>query len=261
MGKLFEDISHASLSCQGVYQKEPFTKIKPFTSDCLTSVIDKMDLNDGPLLSYGSSGDEIINFNLYGSNNQIINDECEFTKYFFYLKKAALMTLTYDEYISFFDNSYLNITDIRECDVNFFNKNLFKRIQPCLKTENYESYVFWTDLFNKYDSLNINNHIFSQNNANIKENNPYLQDSKSYQQAATTIVDCYPIFNKDNVLSSNLDLETIYLSNIDKGLSKMETLELIKKYISKLSTDGHLYQYIDNNVENKQLLVYKKYCG
>ena len=60
------------------------------------------DLKDKSLLTVGSSGDQVINASLKNCKDITVLDINPFTKYYFNLKKAAILTLKYEEFCKFF---------------------------------------------------------------------------------------------------------------------------------------------------------------
>lgn len=102
MDNYFEPaLLNAILKCERYYIKDDnynhyFSRIYPFTTENITGYINKFDLNNKLLLAIGSSGDHVINASLFGCKDQTVIDICPYTKFYFYLKKSALLTLNYN---------------------------------------------------------------------------------------------------------------------------------------------------------------------
>ena len=65
-------------------------------------------MNRKKVLSVTASGDQILNSILFGSKEIDSFDISRFPKYYFELKKAAIETLTRDEFIDFFVGKHLS---------------------------------------------------------------------------------------------------------------------------------------------------------
>ena len=102
MNNLDQCLKHVIDICEGKFVKEEFDEIYPFTTENIAGYINKFDLNNKSLLTLGSSSDQAINAIMSGCKDISIIDICPFTKFYFYLKKAAILSLNYDEFLSFF---------------------------------------------------------------------------------------------------------------------------------------------------------------
>ena len=93
-------------------------KIYPFTTENISGYIDKFNLKDKSLLTVGSSGDQVINAILKGCKDITLLDINPYTKFYYYLKVASILTLNLDEFMAF-----LRYKDYPEVFVD--NKNVF----------------------------------------------------------------------------------------------------------------------------------------
>lgn len=143
--------------------------IYKFTNELISSYQHHLK-NKENVLSITSSGDHILNCILGGSTNITSYDISRFPKYFFELKKAAILSLTKDEFLDFFTNE-TNYDKI-------LNYKLFERI---LNNLNNDSKIFWNNLFNFFDGGEIYlSSLFSRELITPKiviERNKYLQDN------------------------------------------------------------------------------------
>ena len=93
-----------------------------------------------------ASGDQILNSILEGTTNITSCDVSRFPKYFFELKKAAILSLSKDEYLDFFlkDDNYDDI----------LNDDIYDNIRNNMCDEDKE---FWDGLFQFFEGGEINN--------------------------------------------------------------------------------------------------------
>ncbi len=161
---------------------KPFSShssIYAFTNEKANNEIYKETLeNKEKILTIIGSGDQIFNSILLGSKDITATDISNFTVYYFNLKLAAIKTLTYEEYLEFF-----NIKS-RKC----FSKELYDKIFPNLDRE---SAFFWSVLFNSYKTSKIRKSDFFMP-AKVKDyikNNPYLSSSENYKKLKSKIND------------------------------------------------------------------------
>jgi len=143
-----------------------FSWLYPFTTENIKGYINQFDLRNKSLLTVGSSGDQVINASLKGCKDQTILDICPYTKYYFYLKKAALLTLSYEEFINFF--CFLDYTETFNDNYQVFNIDTYKKIRLNLKELNEEAFMFWDELFNTYYGLDIRVSLFKKDETSIK---------------------------------------------------------------------------------------------
>lgn len=80
-----------------------FEEIFPFTTENIVGYIDCFDLEDKTLLTVGSSGDQVINAVLKGAREVTLLDINPCAKYYYYLKEAGILELTYQNLINFLD--------------------------------------------------------------------------------------------------------------------------------------------------------------
>ena len=122
-----------------------FNYLYPFTTENINAYLNKFDLKDKSLFTVGSSSDQALNAILCGCNDITLYDVCPFTKVYYYLKMAAIKTLSREEYLKFFCHKYY-IKYIFN-NIHTFDKNTFSKISESLKDINEEAYYFWSELF------------------------------------------------------------------------------------------------------------------
>lgn len=231
---LEQDLYNAKLKCDGIYSKDLnkcgiFQRIYPFTTENISGYINLFNLDNKSLLTVGSSGDQVINASLFNCKNQTVIDINPFTKYYFYLKKAAIISLTYQEYLDFF--LYKDYPKFCHNNRQVFNKETFNKLKYILKTEDYDSFYFWDELLNSYNEETIRIELFSSDEDRdivLKGMNLYMKDSSFFERTKLSIRDVNPIFICDDIMNINLNrnYDNIFLSNLGLyfGIDKLKTL-------------------------------------
>ena len=93
----FETILHQAKSlCEGDYRYiKDYCRIYTFTTENISGYLEYFDLKDRKLLTVGSSGDQVLNASFYGAKDITLYDINSFSKFYLYLKIAAIITLNY----------------------------------------------------------------------------------------------------------------------------------------------------------------------
>lgn len=184
-----------------------------------------------------ASGDQILNSILEGTTNITSCDVSRFPKYFFELKKAAILSLSKDEYLDFFlkDDNYDDI----------LNDDIYDNIRNNMCDEDRE---FWDGLFQFFEGGEIyNSSLFSHEVVTpqlVISRNSYLQDN-NYNKLQSNIEKAninHQIGNvRDIILNEKKEYDLVNLSSIIyyyNGNYK-ELLESIK-----LSDEGIILTYL-----------------
>ena len=184
-----------------------------------------------------ASGDQILNSILEGTTNITSCDVSRFPKYFFELKKAAILSLSKDEYLDFFlkDDNYDDI----------LNDDIYDNIRNNMCDEDRE---FWDGLFQFFEGGEIyNSSLFSHEIVTpqlVISRNSYLQDN-NYNKLQSNIEKAninHQIGNvRDIILNEKKEYDLVNLSSIIyyyNGNYK-ELLESIK-----LSDEGIILTYL-----------------
>ena len=140
MNTLDKSLKCAIDICEGKYVRQEFAEIYPFTTENISGYINKFNLNNKSLLTLGSSSDQAINAIMHDCKDISILDICPFTKFYFYLKKAAILSLNYDEFLSFF--CYRTFYPHLKDNNKVFNKEIFLNFKQLLRLLDYESIYF-----------------------------------------------------------------------------------------------------------------------
>lgn len=157
-----------------LHYNSEFSRIYSFTTENIAGYIDYFDLNNKKLLTIGSSGDQILNAFYNGARDITLFDINEYAKYYVYLKISAISSLSYQEFILFFfrhnhhpfkKNKYM------------FSEEIFNKIKNNLRQFDYESYLFFDELFSLYLPDKIRDELFNDDEDRtivIKGMNKYL---------------------------------------------------------------------------------------
>ncbi len=210
--------------------------------------------NNKSILSVIGSGDQILNSILFDSYDIDAFDINRFAKYFLEFKMAAVMTLTYEEYLSFFyDNKtfkrklFAKVVDNLNGDVKEFWQNI----------ATYKGIIFGKDKYSPNDIYHSNLFV----TGNISEemattNNPYLS-KVNYYLLRKKINEARIRYFKGDIFeiasSFDRDYDFINLSNIcmykrDFLLPAFsdEPREKYKNFVSnlRLNPNGKVLSYI-----------------
>ena len=237
MTKLDENLYKASSICDGkfLYNSE-FSKIYTFTTENVSGYIDFFNFDNKSLLTVGSSGDQILNAFFYGARDITLFDINEYAKYYIYLKIAAILSLSYKEFMLFFFKYGLSSFKKNRC---MFSKVLFKKIKDNLRILDYESYLFFDELFSVYDENIIRERLFDDDedrNKVIRGFNSYLRDEESYNKLKSIISKIYFNYVNGNIFEDSINrrFDNIFLSN----LCTITSLDSLKHLLDKLDKNN-----------------------
>ena len=222
MANYKDDLTQAIAKCNSgeISKKDMCEFIYPFTTENISQYINFFDLVDRSLFTVGSSGDQTINAISKGANKVTLVDLNPLTKYYYFLKVAAILELNLDEILDFI--KYNKFTDTESAGL--FSKTYFERIKGSLRLIDSDSYNFWNDLFSMVSNIDIKNRLFHPDNRKevIIECNPYLQNEENYKLARERIERVQPIILTENVVdySGKEKSDNIWLSNVAGHLSK-----------------------------------------
>lgn len=249
MDKNFSTIMDSAIKrCEGIYvddeaSKKGFNLIYPFATENISGYINEFNLKNKSLLTVGSSGDQAINAILNGCKDISILDVNPYTKFYYYLKIASILNLDLKEFMMFlrfkdYPNVFKNNKDV-------FNKNSYDKVKLILRSLDYESYLFWDELFNTFNPIDIRNNLFSQDEYRtyvISSCNLYLQSKTSYETTRNKIKNVTPTFINGDLFKINLQekFDNIWLSNIGTYLSRRFVKNMTDTLTKSLNSEGIL---------------------
>ncbi len=250
-----------------LHYNSEFSRIYSFTTENIAGYIDYFDLNNKKLLTIGSSGDQILNAFYNGARDITLFDINEYAKYYVYLKISAISSLSYQEFILFFfrhnhhpfkKNKYM------------FSQEIFNKIKNNLRQFDYESYLFFDELFSLYSPDKIRDELFNDDEDRtvvIKGMNKYLQDEQSYNKIKAIIKEIHFEYQWGDIFEDNINgnFDNIFLSNLC-SITSLENLKTLLQKLDKnnLNSKGSvLFGYLWNisfnskNYQNNWKDIYK----
>lgn len=233
--------------------------IYSFTTENIYGYIDKFNLKDKSLLTVGSSGDQVINAILKGCKDIILLDINPYTKFYYYLKVASILSLDLDEFMGFL--RYKDYPNIFEDNKNVFNIETWNKVKTVLRLIDYESYLFWDELFQTINPTKIRKRLFSLDEYNtdiISSCNNYLKSRDLYEKTRNNVKKIRPTFINGNIFNIELKrkYDNIWLSNIGTSITKEEMpIKMTDNLVRFLNKDGlllicYLYE-TDKNTKYK----------
>lgn len=219
-----------------------------FTTENL-SYIKCLDVKNKKVLTVTSSGDQLLNLIFLGANKVDCFDLNVNTYYYTKLKIAAIKTLTYEEFLTYF--CFCEEVMIRESysprkmipiemNEDCLNYNLYKKIRKNLEED---VLLFFDEIYSYYIGINkklmkckMFNHSCMIDSIN---NNEYLMNEQNYYETRKKLDEVeYSFYNTDifdiHCMYSKYDV--IILSNIyDYIVLDKNKNELFMDYVFKIS--------------------------
>lgn len=204
-------------------------------------------MNRKKVLSVTASGDQILNSILFGSKEIDSFDISRFPKYYFELKKAAIETLTRDEFIDFFVGKHLSsLVGFISCYKGLENDKLKEYYSGFNNNMDKDYKEFWDEIFDIYDINQVfYSSLFFSDDCHFKALNPYLYD-KNYEKLQKNIKNAKvkhyigDIRQISGMLNKEYDL--VNLSNIINYIDSDEYKDILNNL--SLSDDGIALSYI-----------------
>lgn len=247
------------------YLDEYFLRLYSFSNENLSGYLRHNDYHQKSSLTVGSSADQLLNLINYNCQDITVLDINPFTSYYYELKKAAIFSLTRDEYLQFFTTGHSFLSKLNPP----FKYHTYQRINHYLEND---ARKFWDTLFTTYDPLIIKRKLFMPNEPSKKHlilNNDYLH-TDNFKNLRSKIEHANINFKVDEVMTrkhSYSKYDYIILSNVFDylfnitiktepeiaELLKSDYLRLLFDLTSLLKENGTMYfQYLwdSTNIEN-----------
>ncbi len=224
-----------------LFKENKFWKIMAFSFKNISGFIQHFNFNNKSFLTVGSSADQSISSAMYNCFDQTIYDICPFAEEYFYLKKAALLTLSYHEFLYFF--GYYHSPNDLSPNPLVFDELFFKSLENNLKFLDYEGFLMWIELFKEFGASNIRRKLFNSKELHfevIKKCIPYLQNEEQYLKARTNISMLNPKFEIGSIYENELikTYDNINLSDIAAFNCPQSHRNLIIDLEKKLNLEG-----------------------
>ena len=236
MSTFEEDLINAKRKCDGkFFTAHEFSRVYTFTTENISGYIKHFDLQNKSLLTVGSSGDQVINSYYAGARDITLFDINPFAKYFTFLKIAAISTLTYQEFKVFFfkhGNKFFYNRHV-------FSKVLFDKIKPELRLLDYESYLFFDELFSNYEKDTIRERLFEDDesrNKVIMGFNNYLHTEEDYNKLKSIIRSATFKFINGDIYTDEIPgkYDNMFLSN----LSNVKPFDEFKALLERIDQNN-----------------------
>lgn len=240
-----------------------FTKMYLMSTENLAGYLKYYNFKDKCVLTTGSSSDQILNLINYGCLNIDHFDINPFVKYYYDLKKNAILTLGLKKYLQFFNLE----TPLDKSEI--LNERTYYKLSKLLDND---SKLFWDSLYNDFTPIEICERLFFDefmSNENAKLNNKYLLDnnfkdlSKKIEKANVNfmninITDLKKTKKKyDYVMLSNILDYVFKLNSMFNTIEIIEVLEEYKKFLitltSLLNDDGIMFFHYFWEIEHNYL--------
>jgi len=215
--------------------------IYPFTTENISGYIDNFNLKDKSLLTVGSSGNQVINAILKGCKDITLLDINPYTKFYYYLKVASIITLNLDEFMRFL--RYKDYPEVFVDNKEVFNIESWNKIKIVLRLIDYESYLFWDELFQTINPVKIRKRLFSLDEYNsniISYCNSYLKSQYIYEETRGKVKNICPTFINGDIFNIDLkrEYDNIWLSNIGTTITKEEMIRIMVDNLDKYLNDN-----------------------
>jgi len=216
----------------------------PYTTENINGYLPHFVLKDKSLLTVGSSSDQLLNAMSCGCKDITIIDRCSFSKEYFELKKAAILSLPLEEYLEIFSSPQKKLFHKRK--EYPFTKERYEKLRDALSCE--ESFPFWEELINTFPIETIRKNFFIRDEypkAANQKTNAYLKDEQTYQETKKMVTTITPTFITGDILQTEFhrQFDNIWLSNLlDYRLNKVNK-ERINYMIDSLTEDGKILLY------------------
>ncbi|MDD6223449.1 MAG: DUF3419 family protein [bacterium] len=259
MNKIAQKVYHI-LNTEGSLSNEfgELSKIYLMTTENIKGFLKDYCLEDKDILTVASSGDQMLNAYLMGAKNVTCFDINPLAFYQVKLKKAAICTLKYEEFLEFFFPRLVTTSHN-----HFLGYQLFRKIIPMLDQETAE---FWTYLYDHSSHVTDFYHRiyyrFQPTLEKMQKMNSYL-DKENYQKLASILPQKEISFIQSDITSLHKNLDHSYdmmlFSNISDKIEKIwshDELKKFKRLIHSLSKRlnkngviqvGYIYDYYFSN--------------
>ncbi len=240
MPKLEQDINlaHALIEDKAKYVEyySQFYKLWPFATVNMKAYLQPFNLENKNCVTIQGSSDHIFEIFLKNPKKIIGIDTNPLTEYYYYLKWAAFTVLaTSEEFLKFF--RWYDYPRFGKKNYEAFDKSIFQEISKYLIGD---SKIFWNDLFDSYEPIQIRNGLFNLDEAN---------DRTLYQVLNYLSKDNYEYIRK------NIDKINFIFKNVDiRNLTDEITEEQDFMTLSNLNIYAHCMYSVNTLPEFQQLI-------
>ena len=229
--------------CNGNFSLyKDFERIYTFTTENVSDYQKFFDYRNKSMFTVGSSIDQVLNAYYCGARDITLYDINENSKEYGWLKIASILSLNYDEFQQFFFKKSFWDSDYQD----MFSKETFNKVKSTLRLLDYESFLFFDELFSLYDGSLIRDRLFDDDESRIpviKGFNFYLRDEESYNTLKSSLKRISFNFVNGDIFQDEIKgiFDNIFLSNLctTVDVDKLKNL-LVKLKDNNLSADGSI---------------------
>lgn len=219
-----------------------FYRLYTFTTENVSGYMKYFDFKDKSLLTVGSSFDQCLNAFYYGARDITLYDINIFSKYYAYFKIAAIICLDYKEFQLFFFKHGLT----EYYNKIMFSKDTFEKIKSTLRILDYESFLFFDELYDLYNIKDIRENLFDDDeirNDVIRGFNIYLKNEENYNKLKSIIKNITFKYINGNIFKDNITkkYDNVILSNLCSTTNINEFKDLVEKIVkNNLNINGSM---------------------
>lgn len=218
-----------------------FNHIYSSTTENIRGYSHNFDFDRKTYCTIGSSCDQSLDAISLGSKSIDIIDTCPFTEEYYYLKMAAILVLSREEYICFFSRFFGN--RLNQTIPNSFSISTYEKLRdtiqrPCVRE-------FWDYLYNTYGGTTIRSRLFSRQDSPsffLPKAVNYLSSDTEYEKLRSLIRDAIVTFTVGDIFTTKIDkkYDNIKLSNLITYCTPEQIIQLCQRLSDNLNDGGTL---------------------
>lgn len=209
-----------------------FCPIYTFSNENISCTYRLTDFHNKDVLTVCSSGDHALSAILCGANKVDTFDINRLTKYFADLKRAAIITLSYDEFFDFLgDNDFYN-------DKTILDEKTYLKLCPLLDKD---SVIFWDSMYNLYSK-----------DGHLNAKNLFLQVPVPFYRSRNNAI---PFLSKERflvlkryLLKKSFSFIESNLQNINKNTESTYDIIHLSNTVSYSNIDSYK-DFIEKNID------------
>lgn len=218
---------------------------------------DIINYNGKDVITVASSGDQYLGAVYYGAKKVDLYDINKLTMYISFLKIAAIKTLSFKDFQSFF----IPMTIEHKMKKSFWNLKTLKRLLPFLPSD---VGYFWENIMYEFNKKKFGDFVlptsYYNNPEMIQNGMPFYAEEAEYYKLQTLLRKRnYPNFKNCDIFDIAKAFPTkydiVYLSNI---IETMVVTELQNYPFASFSTEDHIESKLLEKAENNIYQLGKK---
>ncbi len=211
-----------------------------YATEMVSVYYSKLNIDDKTILTISGSGDQVLNAYYYGAKKVLAFDINNRSAYIAQMKFAAVKTLSYSEFLSFFGDKYNN---------GSMDYKLYKKISPMIdrKARSLFDSLYKRNLYSGKGIITSEKYFRQRGSFPLKPPgvvNAYLNSSKNYSKLKHILETKKLVFMQSDIINLNKKVHNsnyedkkfhlINISNVIIYLSRSTMLDDPEKYIISL---------------------------